>query len=108
MPSALNESSPSEPHLSLSSADAALRDEIRSLANGLSREVTPAAIAKAENLASLFERGSEIYITFFPGASFADTLATARTLIDAGYKPVPHFAARSIADRRALEGGSPP
>ena len=105
MPSALNESSPSEPHLSLSSADAALRDEIRTLANGLSLEVTPAAIAKAENLASLFERGSEIYITFLPGASFADTLATARTLIDAGYKPVPHFAARSIADRRALEGG---
>ncbi len=86
-------------------ADDALRDEIRALANSLSLEVTPAAIARAENLSSLFEHGSEVYITFLPGASFADTLTTARTLIDAGYRPVPHFAARSIANHRALEEG---
>ena len=93
------------PDAEASGADAALRHEIRALARGLSLEVTPAAVAKAENLSSLFEHGSKIYITFLPGASFADTLATAQTLIDAGYTPVPHFAARSIPDRPALDAG---
>lgn len=44
-----------------------------------------------------------VYITFLPGSDFADTIAVARRLKDEGFKPVPHFVARSIPNRQFLE-----
>jgi methylenetetrahydrofolate reductase (NADPH) len=44
-----------------------------------------------------------VAVTFLPGSDFADTIATAKRLQDEGFQPMPHFAARSIPSRQALE-----
>jgi len=41
-------------------------------------------------------------VPFLPGSDFADTIATARRLRQEGFRPAPHFAARSIPSRQAF------
>ena len=43
-----------------------------------------------------------MYLTFLPNAPWAETVAVARTVKEAGMRPVPHLAARAVPDRAAL------
>ena len=45
----------------------------------------------------------DIYIVFVPGGNYRDILNTAKKLIEKGYNPVPHFAARSIKNLSVLK-----
>jgi methylenetetrahydrofolate reductase (NADPH) len=65
-------------------------------------EVTPTQAARLENFAALLPQGTRVNVTFLPGSAFADTVATARLVKEAGYVPVPHFAARSIQNTAEL------
>lgn len=44
-----------------------------------------------------------IAVTFLPGSDFADTVAVAKRLKAEGFRPAPHFAARSIPSKAAFE-----
>jgi methylenetetrahydrofolate reductase (NADPH) len=70
---------------------------------GFSLETTPGSAAKVPDFREHVRQGTAVYITFLPGSDFNDTIAVARRLRDEGFNPVPHFAARSIANKDALE-----
>jgi methylenetetrahydrofolate reductase (NADPH) len=75
---------------------------VRSMA-GFSLETTPKAAAKIPDFRALLRRGQAVYITWLPGADFADTVAVARRLRDEGFNPVPHLSARSIRNTAVFE-----
>ena len=66
-------------------------------------EVTPGGAAKVEDFSQILRPDCTVYVTFLPGSDFADTLKTVARLKQEGYKPVPHFAARSIVSATVLE-----
>lgn len=49
-----------------------------------------------------FAAGTDVSITFLPGDNYRHNVETAVALRRAGYKPVPHIAAREMASREAL------
>jgi methylenetetrahydrofolate reductase (NADPH) len=51
----------------------------------------------------LLKPGTRINITAFPGQLPADTADTARAIRAAGFSPVPHIAARTLASKAALQ-----
>lgn len=69
---------------------------------GSSIEVMPRTLAKIPRIDRLFPPGTRVYIAQIAGTSFAEMLATARRLREAGYEPMPHVPARMICDRSQL------
>ncbi|MEM7209931.1 MAG: methylenetetrahydrofolate reductase [Pseudomonadota bacterium] len=70
---------------------------------GFTAETTPGSAAKIPDFREHLREGTIVYITFLPGSNFDDTIAVARRLKDEGFKPVPHFAARSIPNQQFFE-----
>ena len=66
-------------------------------------EVTPGGAAKVSDFSQILRAGCTVYVTFLPGSDFSDTMVAVRRLKSEGYKPVPHFAARSIPSAQMLE-----
>jgi methylenetetrahydrofolate reductase (NADPH) len=79
------------------------RQEIMDFMRDFSLEITPGSAAKIESFRELARPGCSIYITFLPGADLRDTVSVAARLRREGFNPVPHLAARSIADRQTFE-----
>lgn len=75
---------------------------VRELMSPFSVEITPKEAPSLPPLADLLSPGTAVYLTFLPGTPWADTVAVARTVAEAGMRPVPHLAARAIPDRAAL------
>ena len=70
---------------------------------GWSIEQTPAELVRRKALPSALLAGTRVYLTWVAGAPFARTLAAAARLRELGMVPVPHLAARAIADAATLE-----
>jgi methylenetetrahydrofolate reductase (NADPH) len=79
------------------------KGQIVDFARGFSIETTPGSAQKIPDFREYLRPGTNVSVTFLPGSDFADTIATARRLKDEGFEPAPHFAARSIPNRAALE-----
>ncbi len=79
------------------------RQQIIDLVQGFTVETTPGSAAKIRDYREHLRPGTRVAVTFLPGSDFAETLATATRLKDEGFEPMPHFAARSIPSRSALE-----
>ncbi len=75
---------------------------IQQFVAGFSTEVTPGSAAKIANFREYLRAGTTVYITFLPGSDFVDTVQVAKRLRAEGFEPVPHFAARSIANAETL------
>ncbi len=75
---------------------------IQKLVAGFSTEVTPGSANKIDSFRDYLREGTTVYITFLPGSDFLDTVKVAKRLREEGLEPVPHFAARSIANKTAL------
>lgn len=73
------------------------------LMQGFSVETTPTSAAKVVSFADHLAPGTTVNVTFLPGSDFADTVAVATRLRGEGFEPVPHIAARSIADAATLD-----
>ncbi|MCR9267808.1 MAG: metFprotein, partial [Alphaproteobacteria bacterium] len=73
------------------------------LMQGFSVETTPTSAAKVTSFADHLPSGTAVNVTFLPGSDFADTVAVATRLRGEGFEPVPHIAARSIADAATLD-----
>ena len=78
--------------------------QLQSLVSGFSIETTPATAARVDSFNALLPAGTKVNVTFLPGTSYLDTVATAARLRNEGMVPVPHIAARSIAACRNTEG----
>lgn len=85
-------------------AEPSLTEIIKSLTSQCTIEVTPREVRKHPGLlAELFPAGTCVYTTFLPATPFSDTVAAAKALLDQGMRPVPHLAARNIADEAELD-----
>ncbi len=79
------------------------RRGISALLDGASLELSSRDPAEIDACAGLLEPGTAVYISFPPGQTYHGTVALAARLARAGFRPVPHVAARRIAGRAALE-----
>jgi methylenetetrahydrofolate reductase (NADPH) len=77
---------------------------VHRLMENFSVEVTPKETTRSPRLAELLPSGTAVYITFLPGAPWADTVDAARRALAEGMRPVPHLAARAIPDANACRG----
>lgn len=77
--------------------------QIVSFMQGFTIETTPGSAAKIPDYRALLRPGTLIAVTFLPGSDFADTVAVAKRLKAEGFRPAPHFAARSIPSKAAFE-----
>lgn len=79
------------------------RRQIVDFIKGFTIETTPGSAAKIPDYRALIRPGTTVAVTFLPGSDFADTIKVARRLKDEGFRPAPHFAARSVPSRAAFE-----
>ncbi|MGI9302044.1 MAG: methylenetetrahydrofolate reductase [Gammaproteobacteria bacterium] len=79
------------------------RQHIADFMQGFTVETTPGAAAKIADFRDHLRPGARVYITFLAGSDFADTITVAQRLRDEGFEPIPHFAARSIANKNSLD-----
>jgi len=70
---------------------------------GASLELSSRNPQEIDACAGLLEPGTAVYISFPPGQTYHGTVALAARLARAGFRPVPHVAARRIASREALD-----
>ena len=78
------------------------RSSIQALLAGASLEISSRDPAEIDASAGLLEPGTAVYISMPPGQTCHGTVALAARLKRAGFRPVPHVAARRIASREAL------
>ncbi|HYA46847.1 MAG TPA: methylenetetrahydrofolate reductase [Burkholderiales bacterium] len=79
------------------------RSSISAFLAGASLEISSRDPAEIDACMDLLERGTALYISFPPGQTYHGTAALAARVARCGFRPVPHFAARRIADRDALD-----
>ncbi len=75
---------------------------LRRLMTPFSVEITPKEAPSLPPLADALAPGTAVYLTWLPNTPWADTVAVARSVHEAGMRPVPHLAARAVPDRAAL------
>jgi methylenetetrahydrofolate reductase (NADPH) len=75
---------------------------LHGLLDPFSVEITPREAAKLPPLSELLVEGTAVYLTYLANTPWAETVAVARRVIEAGLRPVPHLAARAVPDRGAL------
>lgn len=80
-----------------------LKAEVAALMRDFSIEKTPGEVASLRSLPSELPAGSRVYIVWIGGNDFSKTLRAAVRLRELGMEPVPHLAARAIADAAALD-----
>ena len=76
--------------------------QVRRLMSPFSVEITPKEAPTLPPLPELLAPGTAVYLTFLPNTPWAETVDVARTVREAGMRPVPHLAARAVPDRIAL------
>lgn len=70
--------------------------------SGWSIEVMPRTAEKVEDFRAILPPGTRVYVAHIDGTEISDMVATARRIAGQGFAVMPHFPARSIADRATL------
>lgn len=84
-------------------AASTLRDAVVDLVEGFTIETTPGSAAKIDDYRAHLRPGATVAVTFLPGSSFTETIATATRLRREGFEPAPHIAGRSVPSSTALD-----
>lgn len=79
------------------------KDTLINLFNDYTIETTPKAAEKVPHFAERADPGTRIYVTFLPGSDFAGTLQVTKRILDEGFTPIPHLAARSMPSKEFFE-----
>ena len=79
------------------------RRDIQASVTGASVELSSRDPAEIDACADLLSPGTDVFISMPPGQTYHGNVALAARLRRAGLNPVPHFAARRIASRDALD-----
>ncbi len=79
-------------------------DVVRRLAAEFTLEVTPREPLRAPGLLrGSLRPGTRVFVTYLSNTSFEGTVAAVAAVADEGMRPVPHLAARSVADLAELD-----
>lgn len=84
-------------------AASAVAGAVARLCADFSVEVTPREGQQLPSFREVLTVGTRVYITFLAKTPVEDAVAVAARIRAEGMRPVPHLAARSIADRAALD-----
>jgi methylenetetrahydrofolate reductase (NADPH) len=76
--------------------------DMEALLKGYSIEVMPRTAAKVEDLRTHLAKDTRVYIAHIDGTPIEEMVATAARIRAEGFEPMPHFPARSIADKATL------
>jgi methylenetetrahydrofolate reductase (NADPH) len=79
------------------------RKAISAFLAGASLELSSRDPAEIDACTGLLEPGTSVYISLPPGQTYHGTVALAARLARAGFRPIPHVAARRIGGREALD-----
>ncbi len=71
--------------------------------DGVSISITPDAAAAIPDLGEHLRPGTTVFIGLLPGEDYRDVVKTAARFHDQGFRVVPHFTARNIANRLVFE-----
>ncbi|MET0681108.1 MAG: methylenetetrahydrofolate reductase [Burkholderiales bacterium] len=94
-------SSISTAHAPPSAAQAALHAAIVRLARGASIETSTRNLAEIDGYATWLPAGSDVFAAWLPGTPYHHLVSVAKRLRQAGLNPVPHIAARRLANEDA-------
>jgi methylenetetrahydrofolate reductase (NADPH) len=83
-------------------ADADVGLVLQELTAHFSVEITPREAPSLPPLPEVLPTGTAVYLTFLPHTPWAQTVALARSVREAGMRPVPHLAARAVPDHPTL------
>ena len=86
-----------------SDTEARIRAALRDLALGASVEVLAGRVPAPEVLARHLPPGAAVYVPFPPRGRWPETVAACKRVLEAGMRPVPHLAARSVRGRGELD-----
>ena len=75
-----------------------LRDLVWNFVRGASIETSTKVLVDLDGYASLLPPATDVYATYLPGTPYRHILGIARRLRRAGMNPVPHIAARRLAN----------
>ena len=75
---------------------------VRGLMARFSVEITPREAPSLPPLPDVLAPGTAVYLTFLSNTPWEQTVAVARSIREAGLRPVPHLAARAVPDRTTL------
>src|SRR5690349_22907491 len=78
-------------------------DALAGLLADFSIEVMPRTAAKVADFREILPEGTRVYLAHIDGTPFAEMLAAARRLAGEGFRVMPHFPARGIANRAELD-----
>ena len=81
--------------------DGALRESIVRLARGASIETSTRNLADIDGYAERLPPGADVFATWLPGTPYHHLASVAKRLRQAGLNPVPHIAARRLANEEA-------
>ena len=84
-----------------SSVDGALRASIVRLARGASIETSTRNLAEIDGYAERLPPGADVFAAWLPGTPYHHLVSVAKRLRQAGLNPVPHIAARRLANEEA-------
>jgi methylenetetrahydrofolate reductase (NADPH) len=84
-----------------SAAQAALHAAIVRLARGASIETSTRNLAEIDGYATWLPAGSDVFAAWLPGTPYHHLVSVAKRLRQAGLNPVPHIAARRLANEDA-------
>ena len=76
-----------------------LLESIKALAGRASIETATRNLVEIDAYPSLLPRGTDIYVAWIPGSPYHHIVSVAKRLRRAGMNPVPHIAARQLANR---------
>src|SRR6056297_3788743 len=81
---------------------APVNPQVEAFLRGYSIEVMPRTAEKVENVRALLPEGTRVYIAHIEGTPIDEMVATAARLAADGFRVMPHFPARIIADETTL------
>jgi methylenetetrahydrofolate reductase (NADPH) len=88
--------------MKVEAADAGTAPLLVDLLHHASIEIAPDHARSVDILHDQFDPGTEVFVNFIPNGDYRPIIDTAQRLRRAGFSPVPHIAARSLASREAL------
>src|SRR5215472_12927705 len=83
---------------------AATTTSVARMLRGYSIEMNPHDPKVVDAALARLDPGTEVFLTWIPGANPADVIAPAAKLRRAGLVPVPHIGARHVESANQLEG----
>ena len=76
---------------------------IRALLEGASLETSVKDLTEIDRYPGLLPAGTDVYVTWLPTLPYRHLVSVSARIARAGYRPVPHLAARRIADAAIAE-----